>query len=78
MKTITRGLIKQVCDYYPKQGEFAELLTVAKECAATRWEEEFVRSVKEKFFLFGDRLYWTKKQDESLLRIAGRMADVRS
>ncbi|CAB4144049.1 hypothetical protein UFOVP456_18 [uncultured Caudovirales phage] len=58
-----------VADLY-EATEFEDMLHSAESNAANAWEQDFVSGVREKWLLYGRRMFLSDKQDEILKRIA--------
>lgn len=51
--------------------DFEDVLTSAEARAKGMWEEEFVEGLRTKFTDYGERMFLSERQAETLLRIAG-------
>ena len=60
----------KICDKYPNDDDFEELLASAEENASSDWETEFVSSLQERYEQYGINMFLSEKQDEVLRRIA--------
>lgn len=60
----------KICDKYPDDDDFEELLASAEENASSEWETEFVSSIQERYEKYGTNMFLSDKQDEILNRIA--------
>jgi hypothetical protein len=51
--------------------DFAEALCEAEACASTDWEMEFVADLRQRFDRYGDAMYLTLRQADTIRRICG-------
>jgi len=60
----------RVADVYDEVSEFEALLADAEANAVTDWEMEFVSDINDKFEKYGDKMYISTEQIETLERIS--------
>jgi hypothetical protein len=62
------GVSQTVSDMYD---DFGDVLWIAERKARTPWEKQFVADLQDKFDEYGDRMFFSDRQDEILQRITG-------
>jgi len=61
---------KTIGSLYKKKGEFVRVLSKAKNQTKNQWENEFVKSIFERFEKYGGKMFISPKQLETIQKIA--------
>ena len=62
--------MSQIKDQYDNVSDFEDLLSLAESQAKTDWEMEFVSDLNDKYEKYGDGMFLSQKQRETLEKIA--------